>query len=110
GIPSNEIYASEDANSPLVRVMDAIYRSEAFKNLANILNRRHRNYARSGRECWARAYAQFIAEESGNPLMLQRIRNVANGTVSGYPLGMQWMEQDFAPIRQEIKTAFQKMG
>lgn len=110
GIPSNEIYASEDANSPLVRVMDAIYRSEAFKNLANILNRRHRNYARSGRECWARAYAQFIAEESGNPLMLQRIRTVANGTVSGYPLGIQWMEQDFAPIRQEIKTAFQKMG
>lgn len=63
-----------------------------------------RGYYSDPREFWARAYAQFIAEESGDKVLLADLKRIRE---SPEPW-RQWSEEDFAPVRAEMKKIFKK--
>jgi hypothetical protein len=103
GIESEGLYASE--NSPaLYDLMRAIRGSGAIKkvNAAPEISIKYRNYLTSGREMFARAYSQFIAEESARPSMLDSLKQWSGRE--------QWESDDFAPIRDEFRKLFRSLG
>lgn len=57
-------------------------------------------------EVWARSYAQYVAEVSGNPGMLAEIAGERGNR--RYP--SQWTESDFAPVRAAIENLFRRKG
>jgi hypothetical protein len=96
------------------------------------VNRTFVNYLLRSKEAFARAYAQYMAEASGNPAALKALRNMqaasTTGPVSGaspynphsttraeapvpgswdYP--WQWSDEDFAPIRAAFDDLFKAM-
>src|SRR5262245_55706975 len=91
-------------------VMDAAKSSAAIKQIETKRDTgttRERNFARymlTNEEVWARAYSQFIAERSGDPLLLEQLNTALNtGT------GRQWTTDDFKPIGAAIETLFKKL-
>jgi len=64
------------------------------------------SYLLRRREIWARAYAQYIAEESGDATLLSQL----NATLLGAHNLTQWPAQEFAPIRQAITDHFKKLN
>ncbi|GEM47203.1 hypothetical protein [Deinococcus cellulosilyticus] len=70
---------------------------------------RHLTYLLDMDEIWARAYAQFIAEETGDPTLLMQIRDVITDDF-GPVRYTQWTEADFAPIRAAIRKYLEVMG
>jgi hypothetical protein len=59
-------------------------------------------------EIWARSYAQYIAEESGDAVLKMQVQTILG---SGGPYAdRQWEEADFAPIRQAMTDLFVKWG
>jgi hypothetical protein len=58
----------------------------------------HVNYLLDSKELFARAYAQFIAQESKNAILLQEIHDSPKG--KGFPV--QWESGDFKRVHQEI--------
>jgi hypothetical protein len=65
-------------------------------------------YLSSPEEIWARAYAQYIAEKSGNEILLAAVKQQAAPTFNQLP--EHWAAADFTPIRQAIDTLFQTKG
>lgn len=63
------------------------------------------NYIRNDKEILARAYAQFIAIESGDPILLAQLRAMQAET---FPV--QWTDEDFAPIADEFRRLFIEQG
>ncbi len=109
-------YASTDPTSELADVMTAIRASQAVANLhadpvyqSGRENRKYRAYQLNPKELWARAYAQFIAEESGHKQLLAEIDARRSGQ-TGYWADSQWEPADFDPIRTAIKAAFMRLG
>ena len=92
-------------------VMKAIRSSDAFSRLsASGLHPQDRKYLLRPTELWARAYSQYIAEETGDQEMLDQIALWRAGKAAGrHPLG-QWESLDFAPIRDEISKLMRKLG
>jgi SPP1 gp7 family putative phage head morphogenesis protein len=91
----------------------ALKDSSAFKELhsptlSKTNGRAYMAYLQKPVELWARAYAQFIAEESGNPRLQESIAERLGGK-RGYPSSSQWDTADFAPIREAMKTIFQRL-
>lgn len=95
------------------------------------INRKHISYLLQNEECWARAYAQYVATTGKDPLMLAELRqmqsNMATGSVAAttpfhfpkhgtpapttswnYP--SQWSDADFEPIRQAIDDLLKELG
>ena len=66
------------------------------------------DYLLDAREAWARAYSQYIAEKSGNPVMLKELRAIVESPVEWSV--RQWETKDFAPIREAIDTMFRDKG
>lgn len=58
-------------------------------------------------EIFARSYAQYIAEKTGDPVLLKQIEDtrLANPTYSS----IQWDRADFAPIRQALDNLFRSL-
>ena len=56
-------------------------------------------------EIWARAYAQYIATRSGNPIMRQELATILK---SVYP--NHWTDDDFAPIASAIDKIMIEKG
>ena len=65
-----------------------------------------RNYFLAPRELFARSYAQFIAEKSGNALMQSQTR-LYTGPEQRW---QQWLTEDFSEIKTELEKLFQKKG
>lgn len=107
GLLSRQVWPEVEAFRQAVRNSTAwrILRSPAaLKGISNS----YRLYMQEPREVWARAYAQFIAEESGNPRLLADIAlRLKGGT--GYPSASQWETGDFAPIREAMKSIFERL-
>ena len=75
------------------------------------VDRKYVRYVLTGREQFARAYAQYIAVKSKNPTMLaqlEKIRAQARRAPVGYPT--QWEDDDFAPIMAEFDRVFAQEG
>lgn len=116
GIPSATKFASEDSASVLAPVMRAIEASPEIALLKVGATQQtrpkmveHYDYVLSGRERWARAYAQFIATESKDPEMLNWVRLVRAGRTN-YLRDNQWDEASFVPIAEEIRKALTILG
>lgn len=107
-------YESEGAIFPEMHtVVKAIAASAARKQLdafftAGQLSLSMFDYLNRPREQFARAYAQYIAEESGHPAMNAELTALLSG--KGYARAMQWQTSDFAPIRAAITNLFQALN
>ncbi|AMR26901.1 hypothetical protein A0257_07130 [Hymenobacter psoromatis] len=65
-------------------------------------------YLTNPKELWARAYAQYIAEKSGNETLLAAVKEQA---ATGYnQLPEHWSSADFTPVRQAIDHLFYAKG
>ncbi len=56
------------------------------------------------KEVWARAFAQYIAEESGNETVLAAVKE--HTAAQGRDLPEHWTTEDFAGIRREMNRLF----
>ena len=62
-------------------------------------------YIRGEKEIFARAYAQFIAVESGDPILLAQLKKLQDDS---FPT--QWSDKDFEPIAEEFRKLFRERG
>lgn len=109
GIQSATKFASE-SGEPIMRAWKtAVENSNAIKKLRAMNPSAYLQYTLRGREIWARAYAQFIATESGNKAMLKRLDEVRTGKANYLPES-QWDDADFAPIAQAMRELFSSLG
>ena len=69
-------------------------------------HKRHIDYLTSNHEMWARAYAQYIAQNSGNKSALKQLDENNRPEV----FLSQWSKKAFEPINKEIDKVFKKMG
>lgn len=60
------------------------------------------------KEVWARAYAQFIAVESGSPAMLAELGRMQEAT--GELVTYVWSDASFAPVREAIRETLRLAG
>lgn len=68
-----------------------------------------KKYLLSREELWARSYAQFIAEESGDAILAEQLEAmIADAETTG--IWQQWEPGDFAPIRDSIRNLFRVKG
>lgn len=67
-------------------------------------DRTHLRYLMSPHEVWARAYAQFVAVESGNTAMLAELAAAQSSALYPY----QWSDEAFEPIRRAMREIFRK--
>lgn len=63
-------------------------------------------YYQDARELWARAYAQYVAEESGDAVLMEQLDAIR----SGYAGWRQWPAEEFAAIRLAIRELFADLG
>lgn len=91
----------------------AVYNSKAYINLKQELTQRqaaylptsHHRYLLKHDELWARSYAQYIAEKSGNKNLLKDLQIVQNESIKS-----QWESDDFKEIMKAIDDIFKEMG
>jgi len=57
-------------------------------------------------ELWARAYAQYIAMRSGDPLLIGQLNTIRSGPQPW----RQWSAEDFAPVATAIDNLFRTKG
>jgi hypothetical protein len=100
--------ATELNDTRLAGWLKAVQASEAFaelKRASDALPSRHFAYLMSGPELWARSYAQYIAEKSGDAVLLEDVRKVRDAFAP-----RQWSPEDFKPIREAMDKLFQELG
>ncbi len=69
------------------------------------LSPKYLKYIRGSKEIFARAYAQFIAMESGDPILMAQLRKLQEQAFS-----TQWSDEDFKPIAEEFRKLFKEQG
>lgn len=87
----------------------AVAKSQAVQDLQAAAPSRYRDYLLETRELWARCYAQFIALKSGDPAMLEAIRQTREIGAGTFRFS-QWEEEDFKPIAEAIEAMFTMLG
>lgn len=127
-------FASRELSGAMGKVIEAATNSQAVQTIeswiANPPTDDHRlmksylRYLDKPEEIWARAYAQYIAEKSGDPVMLaqvaqererQKRKLVIGGQTIEYEetgpiVPKHWTSEDFAPIRAAIDDLFRLKG
>lgn len=97
-----------DPGGALAELVKIARESEAVKNLRKAANLsvNQRAYYTQADEIFARAYFQFIAEESGNATLLEQVSKQRASFVPD----RAWETADFAPIRAKMREVFQNAG
>lgn len=72
------------------------------------VNKQWVRYATQTEELFARSYSQYIAEVSGDPLMLEQVQAVITKTT--YAKHELWDADDFALIRKAFDELFESLG
>ncbi len=67
------------------------------------------NYLMRGQEVWARAYSQWVATFSRDPILLQQLETVRQDPKYSN-FHSQWSDGDFARIGTEIVLLFKRKG
>ncbi len=91
----------------------AVYNSKAYINLKQELAQRqaaylptsHHRYLLKHDELWARSYAQYIAEKSGNSILKKDLEFIRSRHILN-----QWNEDDFVEIKAAIDKVFKTLG
>ena len=74
-----------------------------------IRDRTYITYLLRRNELWARAYAQYIAERSGDRLMLAGVREAVDSS-NAVLSSRQWSADSFGPIRDAIDEILREVG
>ena len=83
----------------------AYVESEGYSRIEQAqASKKYKNYLLSIDEGWARAYSQWIAEQSGDEVMIAEAKR-RNDEELGH-----WSDEDFAPISKAITNIFTKRG
>ncbi|MFN2288663.1 MAG: hypothetical protein ABR578_10070 [Chromatocurvus sp.] len=76
-----------------------------------VVNRAYIDYLLSYEETWARSYAQWIARESGEPILQQQLSDiVAHDQGSAVVYSRQWAADDFDPVAEAIGKLMRALG
>lgn len=110
GRPSRN-WITDDLNGELKPWWEAVKTSEAWKSLEAMprdtwRQREKRDYYLNPKEAWARSYAQFIAEESGDKTMAAQVSDIRGEVLPD----RQWKAEDFAPVRAAMAELFTAWG
>lgn len=76
----------------------------------------YQDYWTSPPEVWARAYAQYVANKSADPVMMKQLRKAqADGVKSHSPNStrawiQQWQEADWPPVGQAVENVLKAQG
>jgi len=98
-------FASLVPNGPLAEVLRAIRSSQACAEWNDeTIDFEGLSYFNDPTEIWSRAYAQWVAKNSGSAILKAQLDQAIDGEY-GY-----WKWDDFEPISQEIDHVFQKRG
>jgi hypothetical protein len=111
-------YASMNPDGIMAPVLLAMRQSTACRNLeriaedtnASLLARRSADYWRGMTECWARAFAQWVAERSGDVSMLSELETSRALEVHEAAPSVQWDRQDFVSVAAALDTLFSTLG
>lgn len=99
-------FSSNISGGAFDNVIKAAKSTNACTALAAMPPSKARTYYLSNHEVFARAYAQFIAEETGDATMLQQVADIRADVMPD----RHWETPDFAPVRTEMRKAFVKLG
>lgn len=110
GRPSRN-WITDDLDGELKPWWEAVQASTAWKSLESMPSetwrqRAKRDYYLKPKEAWARAYAQYIAEESGDETMTAQVSDIRSETLPD----RQWQAADFAPIRAAMNDLLTSWG
>jgi SPP1 gp7 family putative phage head morphogenesis protein len=94
-------WATEDKDGPLKDVLATAKASDAYAKIQSMAPRSRQAYLSKNKEIWARAYAQYVASQSTDPLIIADLKKAQS--ISPY---LQWQDDDFQPIATEITKAF----
>ena len=75
------------------------------------LPKSHLGYLLRKREIWARSYAQWLAQKSGDQVLMRQLRGILDEE-AGYAINMhsQWSPANFEPVAEAIDELFKSMG
>ena len=108
----NAIHATPTAER-LRAMRDGRYRTRSGLTLPTTASERDDvretvRYMLENRELFARAYAQFISVESGDPSLLRELEH-ALAEVGGAAYGSQWSHEEFEPVRTAFRSLFERL-
>lgn len=86
-----------------------IARMHGVTDSLSAAHERWMNYALEGRETFARAYSQYVAIRSGDPVMLKALRD-QQARERGRTLKTVWDDKDFEPIATAIDGILEGAG
>ena len=113
-IPKTSGYYASISSTIMEEWRLAIANSSATMNLKGMVGDRafiqkDVRYYLSTEEQWARSYAQWVGQKSGNVTMIAQSKVITERSYSPYS-NSQWNEADFAPISTAIDNIFEKLG
>lgn len=93
----------------------AITNSSATMNLKSMVGNRAFDqkkirYYLSTEEQWARSYAQWVGQKSGNITMMNQTKAITEHERNEMYRSSQWVDDDFVPIGEAIDSIFKKLG
>ena len=102
--------SSEDRSHAVGKIISALQDTETMRAplrsaAQRAMNRVHINYWTRRREIWARAYAQYIANKSGDAAMRKQLTAMQEKQYYG-----QWTDEEFLPVQNMIDELFQELG
>lgn len=105
--PDLEPWRQAVFNTPEVKGLQRLYSGSADPAVP----RGHISYLLRKRELWARSYAQWLAQKSGDPVLMRQLRDILTEE-AGYAFDMrsQWSTESFSPVADAIDELFKKMG
>lgn len=86
----------------------AVLGSRAVTEIRATFSVRQQEYYLSSHELWARAYAQYVAQKSGDPVLAAQLARARSGRLQ--PAVLQWTDDDFAPIAVAIDEVLRAKG
>lgn len=85
----------------------AVRGSKAFETIkASKMGESRKQYFLSDEEAFARSYAQFIADKSGDSELRKDLDRIRGGVENW----RQWKDDDFAPIKKALEKIFNEKG
>lgn len=106
GAPGENVLTSDVPGGAFAEVIAAAKKSQAYAELLAMPEGKAQRYYTKPVEIFARAYSQFIAEESNDAAMLQQVADIRADV---WP-GRQWEKEDFKETRDAMRAAFVKLG
>jgi hypothetical protein len=107
GLDTPGTFATQRAKGALAEFLTLARETEAVRSIASSgLKAAQVRYYLRGDELFARAYAQFIAEESRDPTLLAQVAKTRESILPG----RAWTTEEFAPLREKLREVFVSAG